>query len=132
MSGHGNPTQEARDYEIDKALMAGRVIVYGTPTMLQLDLDSMEQYTKAVSLITHFKSHLGIPSVFWTESKSGNRHIYIHLNDPMPREDRIAWQGFLGSDRVREALNYLWIRDGMTLECFLVENADYVLHVLEL
>ncbi len=132
MSGHGNPTQEARVYEINRALMAGRVIVYGAPTTLQLDLDSMEQYATAVGLITHFKSHLGISSAYWTESKSGNRHIYIHLNDPMPREDRIAWQGFLGSDRVREALNYLWIRDGRTLECFLVENADYVLHVLEL
>jgi hypothetical protein len=132
MSGHGNPTQEAREYEIDKAMKAGRVIVYGEPTVLQLDLDSREQYDQAASLIRHFKSHLGIDNVYWTESKSGNCHIYIDLNDPMPREDRIAWQGFLGSDRIREALNYLWFRDGRTAECFLVENADYVLHPLEL
>ncbi len=43
------------------------------------------------------------------------------------RAERIFWQAALGSDRTREALNWLWMQGGHEEECFLVEVEFYEL-----
>ncbi|MEE8543328.1 MAG: hypothetical protein V3S94_05660 [Gammaproteobacteria bacterium] len=116
-----NPTQNARDAAVKKAKAAGHAVVYGQPHILQLDLDSHAQWEKARNLIRHFSGHIGVKKVEWTQSKSGGWHFYVWLAHPMERLTRIFWQAALGSDRTREALNWLWAEAGNEGECFLVE-----------
>ena len=42
-----------------------------------------------------------------TNSRSGNKHVIVHLPFAMPIFERIAWQAALGSDPKREALHLL-------------------------
>lgn len=37
-------------------------------------------------------------------SKSGGMHVVVTMQDPMPLEERVAWQLIFGSDPTREAL----------------------------
>lgn len=122
MSGNGDPTPKARKRARDEAIAAGHRILYGRPDVLQLDIDSDAKLEVAVALIARFTKHLDVLRVDQTKSKSGNYHLYVHLGTPLDRGDRIFWQAALGSDRVREALNWLWMRSGHTGECFLVET----------
>lgn len=115
------PTEEDRETAILNAELKGRTIVYGEPYTLQLDIDSEEQHAKARELIQRFRGHIGVKAVEYTVSKSGHWHFYVRLSTPMPRAERLFWQAALGSDRVREALNWLWMADGNEGECFLIE-----------
>jgi hypothetical protein len=40
-------------------------------------------------------------------SKGGNTHCVIHISNPLPIVERIAWQAAFGSDPKREALHLL-------------------------
>lgn len=82
-------------------------ILYATDTTLQLDLDgsaSLDTFKRQLVLL----EDLGIISV-WAkveqlQSKSGNWHVILHLDAPLPIERRILLQALLGSDLKREAL----------------------------
>lgn len=124
---------EARANALDAARDSVHKVVFGNAMVLQLDLDSHDAFDEATALLTQFKKHLEINSALWCKSKTEeHRHIYVYLEKPMDRGDRIAWQAFLGSDRTREALNYMWYLGDNAGECFLVEMKDCVLHHLDI
>jgi len=113
------PDREARSVAEIEA--RGNVVVRSDDRTLQLDLDSPEDLQKACKLIHQLHRNIFFEKITRTISKSGNSHIYIELAKPMERIERIAWQACLGSDRVREALNLLWVLSGYEEECFLEE-----------
>ena len=119
-----NPTPAAREAVLLKAEKEGHSVVYGDSRVLQLDLDSQAAYEYAIFHVRKFRHSIDAKRMDYTVSKSGNLHIYVELNKPMLRPYRIFWQGVLGSDRVREALNWLWYQACEDGECFLVETKE--------
>lgn len=118
---------ERRAARIAAIEQRGNKVVFGDDFTLQLDIDSLAQYTRVREMIDRFHRQLGVCAAHEVKSKSGNWHVYLHLavNKPMPRVQRMAWQGFLGSDPVREALNFMQAlaepEDSIDGECFLEE-----------
>lgn len=92
-------------------------VVVPRDDQLQIDIDNEEAYEyfreRLKSLVTDFKRKgvLGKRGVFydWWASKSGlpNRHIVVTVPDySFEKMERIAFQFALGSDPVRETLNF--------------------------
>lgn len=127
-----HPTPERLKKRLKEIEADGNLVIWGKDDVLQLDLDSPEQRVKAITLIHRFTVILNISRVWETVSKSGNAHFYVHLNSPLDRQQRIFWQAALGSDRVREGLNWVWIEDGLDGECFLIEVPGYTLTSVEI
>ena len=120
-----------RTAAIDDAFKNGLKIVDADAFTLQLDLDSLSTfevfvYRRLPSLI----SFIAIKRVYWTESKSGNRHVYIELPTAMPVEERIALQASLGSDPVREFLNLMRVKAGTEHPILLFEKPDTIKNVI--
>ncbi len=109
-----------REQTIEDAIAAGFRIEYGNNSTLQIDIDDKLKLPDLLKLWKRFKSNLKITRVILTNSKSGNLHAFIHLKYPIatPRE-RMLLQAALGSDPVREILNWREVDDD--LECFLIE-----------
>jgi hypothetical protein len=104
------PEEYIVDLEValHKAAKEGLAIATATDTMLQLDFDTEEAYdeflnVEASRLILMFK----VKRIIVTESRSGNKHVYVHLNQSLPAFARIALQAALGSDRKREFMNVI-------------------------
>lgn len=57
-----------------------------------------------------------------TSSPGGNIHVRILLPKPMPLIERIALQAILGSDRRREAYNYIRAKSRMPYPVLLFEK----------
>jgi hypothetical protein len=97
-------------------------VLTATDTMLLLDYDTEEQYSEFLNtwgprLVTHF----GVKRILVSESKSGNKHVYVHLYQPLPAFARIALQAVLGSDIKREFMNMireLQMKDGQGILLF--------------
>jgi hypothetical protein len=98
-------------------------VVYGTDDTLQLDLDSDDAVGEAIDRIQSFYHEINCYKVYRTSSFNGNTHIHIKMSKPMTRSDRFFWQGVLGSDPIREALN--WMNKDL-FECFLFENENVI------
>ncbi len=122
--GKYDPTPDARKAAIAEAARAGHHLVMGHSTLLQIDIDYGSAFATTVELIRQFRHHIGAVHAYSTRSKSGNLHVFVQLAEPMRRQDRLFWQAVFGSDPVREALNWLWMRAGHRSECFLVETSD--------
>lgn len=123
MSGGTDPTPGAREETLRRAEAAGYVVVYGNPVTLQLDLDSENARKTSMEMIERFSAHLKVSGVNWLESHTPEHfHVYVSLEEPLPREDRLLWQVALGSDPVRGVLDWLWMRAGHEEECFLVDR----------
>ena len=93
----------------------GLIIVEPLPNELQIDIDSPiipKSYNDQRDILCVFKS---ITNHRITTSKSGNKHIYIQLKDPITPVERILLQLALGSDPVRELLTYHNILDPTNL-----------------
>lgn len=125
MSGDGNPSYQAREAALTVARAAGHVVLFGDEKTLQLDLDSQEATDFAIDQVRKFADSLNVIDLFRTTSKSGNAHLFVKLREPMARLDRIFYQAGLGSDRVREVLNYKWAKADRPGECFLIEVKGY-------
>lgn len=97
----------------DKAVSEGREVIIATDLMIQLDLDTVADLDiwekRRCSL-----ECVGIVASKVEEwaSKSGNRHVLIHLASPLPVIERIAIQCALGSDRKREFLSLRDVKAG--------------------
>lgn len=93
-----NPEATAKKY--------GLIINEPHDNELQVDLDG-------IKFPEYFQSHLELISqwnkvvdVRYTTSKSGNRHAYIELTNPISQMERMLFQACLGSDPLRELLTY--------------------------
>lgn len=91
-------------------------VVIADDRTLQLDIDNDDDYSFFMSAFPRLQKYVGVVDPYpendwanpWTEwkSRSGNRHITITLAKPLDVTTRIMLQACLGSDRVREILNY--------------------------
>jgi hypothetical protein len=78
---------------------------------LQLDIDSKDFPKIYFSNLKLLKDLMVIKSIRQTESKSGNIHVYIELEDDISKTERIALQACLGSDLKRELLTLFNLRN---------------------
>jgi hypothetical protein len=97
-------------------------VVYADDLTLQLDIDSELDLEHAKSSLARFRKLFPFSTVTQTRSKSGRWHLYVNLKSPMSRTERALAQACLGSDRVRELLNFTYERDGGTGEMFFLET----------
>lgn len=102
------------EYEIDdtenrrKAEAEGFELVYGTNMTLQLDLDTPAADATFRREFARFREKGQLQAVkleTWI-SKSGNNHVIITLLKPKSMLERIVLQAGLGSDPIRELMNY--------------------------
>lgn len=90
--------EENRDWEV----------VIASDMMLMLDFDTPEVPSTFPESISILEQALKTQVTFTvTPSRSGNKHVIVHLPTPMDIIERIAWQAALKSDPKREALHLL-------------------------
>lgn len=115
----------SRDVAEQRAEVDNLNIIDADNFTLQLDFDTETQYA-------HFLKD-GLPTLLQfvevkrverTISKSGNRHIYVSLYQPLNAPTRIALQAALGSDPKRELLNVLANINDHTNGVLLFETDD--------
>lgn len=91
-----------------RAIKNGLLIVEPDDKTLQLDFDTTEQWNRFIGdRLSRFLQFFAVDRVWWTESKSRNKHVFIALSDPQPIQRRIALQAALGSDPTREFLSLM-------------------------
>lgn len=120
---------EAREDYIRRMEAEGNTIVYPKENELLIDIDSETHYEQFVESFEIFKREIDAEycmSVGYTETESRSgfprRHIRIELPFPLDTWQRIAWQGALGSDPVRELLSALRAHRGDVHPTLLVEK----------
>ena len=111
---------------IREAEAAGLRVEVGSPTVLQLDLDSIAATHHALNTVKRLGAELGMQRVTMTRSKSGNTHVRVYLNAPGIEDhaQRMLLQALLGSDPVREFLNWRAALAGRPEECILFETPE--------
>ena len=105
--GYGETTQRKKDI-VAKAQSKGQRVVVADDRMLQIDIDSEEdwkQFEAGWDILKSVISHRGSYEV--QESASGwpHRHVTVYLRKPATVWQRIALQACLGSHLTREVLN---------------------------
>lgn len=104
----------------------GLLIVPADDTTLQLDIDTEADLEKAREIMRLFQTNLGIVGATVTRSKSDHWHVYVKLDRPHTRAERLALQACLGSDPKRELMSYLYNEKGGKQDCVLFEKPDAV------
>lgn len=82
-------------------------VVVADDLHLQIDCDNLEDVKFCLKQLKILQPHVKIEGFKITKSKSGNRHVIIKLGEQLDAYKRIALQAILGSDRVREILNFI-------------------------
>ncbi len=93
-------------------------VVYPDPDQVQLDIDTDEQYQVFLRRKQDWASlerHYDVPK--WlgsatTTSQNGNKHITVTFDRNLDHRERVLMQMALGSDPIREQLNYFRILRG--------------------
>ena len=94
------------DYAHTKAKNLRLNVVEPDDHTLQLDFDTPVQWDKFMEQrLPILLQYLNVARVWWTESVSGNKHVYVKLKEPMDFLSRVAYQAALGSDPTRELLS---------------------------
>jgi hypothetical protein len=109
------PTEYALDrtHAYKEAERHGLDVVEADDYTLQLDMDRDEAFQMFIDFdLGRLISFLYVERVWWTESRGGNKHVYIRLTAPRTLPERIALQASLGSDPVREFLNLMRYNNG--------------------
>lgn len=89
----------------EEARAAGLVCFLPNDNELYIDIDVPDGDINGTVLFTLANNGLLYEEAVYTESKSGNVHVYLRINKPLPVTARIAIQVALGSDPVKEALS---------------------------
>lgn len=117
------------DLAIETAANCGWDVVFGTPTLLLLDIDTPEQLLKShICLAAVVKSKkLTIKEITYTISKGGKGwHLYVRLAEPIPAsQDRSLIQALLGSDSVRETQGWWRAQAGDLSPILFWEKPEY-------
>lgn len=94
-------------HRLRQKLEDGYFIVPAHDKVLQLDIDSDEQYEQYVYMLPVVKQVLGKPeAVYGVDEFKSNKgwHIYVSIAEPLSFHQRVALQLMLGSDPMREAM----------------------------
>jgi hypothetical protein len=109
------PWEGDEEYVQAKAAEHNCEVVNASDYVLQLDFDSPEIPDDGAVVFGLLKDLGFIPEdTRWEQwrSKSGNWHVQIHFDEPVPARQRVLLQALLGSDPKREALNLARIHHG--------------------
>lgn len=94
---------------IETAKAQGFQVNVANDYSIYLDIDSPVNTTDGednlVKVLPILRKHFGVLGVYVNRSKSGNKHIRMFLEKPLPVMIRIAIQAACGSDPKRELLN---------------------------
>ncbi len=115
----------AREDVIEKAEELGQRIVYADDMMLQLDIDSEDDYNRFIQGYEILGKTLKCSNYTVQLSKSGypHRHITVYLQHPAKSVwKRIALQACLGSHLTREALNCVNVLNDVDEPILFFEN----------
>ena len=102
----------AEKYLRDTAMDDKWQVVVADDKVLMLDYDN-RPYDRTLPeqfyiILGIFDQVVGSDNYFeHSASKGGNTHVVIHISNPLPIVERIAWQAAFGSDPKREALHLL-------------------------
>lgn len=111
MSGN-SLTSEALEAAVLEAESQGFAVVRSNDTTLLLDLDSpfaIRQFRRVLPIV---QEHFGAGAAQMWLSKSGNTHVLVPLREGLDPLLRFALQAALGSDGVRETLNFTQLLNG--------------------
>lgn len=100
---------------IDRAQRENLIVVFPKDNQLFIDLDNEHSYLLFKKQWDIFKKYVDLEATFGElPSKSGlpKRHITINLSYFINELERLAFQAMLGSDRVRELLGYVQMKNG--------------------
>lgn len=117
----------------------GLIVVVADDHTLQLDFDNDENFQQFLHFrfghylkfteSNQFAKPLDAPLVaraWYTESRNGNKHVYVTLRKPIPVTERIALQTYLGSDLTREFLNLMRVQAAVVDPVLFFEKPDAV------
>jgi hypothetical protein len=116
----GDHATAARAYLVAKGFTDWEVVL-PTDKMLMLDYDDQpkgaapflpEQFFCTLAILEQLPEQGSQTYYQSSVSKGGNTHVIVHLTQPMPVVERIAWQAAFGSDPKREALHLLSVALG--------------------
>jgi hypothetical protein len=100
---HNDHAVYAAQCLINKGLDKEWEVVVATEYTLQLDIDRIAVPDTFPRLIGILEEQVGPVRYEVSASKSGNTHVIITMQNPMPITERVAWQAIFGSDPIREA-----------------------------
>jgi len=120
-----------REWADHQADIRGLVVVPSTADTLQLDFDSEAAYEEFLeSRLPKLLNLYDVKRVYWTESASGNKHVYVVLPFESTPIERIALQAVLGSDPIRELLSIRREDEGADNPSLFFEKPNAVEHVI--
>jgi hypothetical protein len=109
----GEPNSQAA---IDRAVRESLTVVFPLSFQLFLDLDTEHSFKMFERLFMIFKKFIDNDAdytVEWSRSGAPKRHVTVNLSHSVRDEvERVMFQAFLGSDRVRELLGYVQAING--------------------
>lgn len=88
--------------------------VYRTNIKIDIDNKNLSDYT--IEGLYHISKIYNIKKLIIKRSPSGNLHMKINLNNKLTDYEQICVQFILGSDKVRERLNFIRVKNGAKLE----------------
>jgi len=105
---------------INVALSEGLTVRLPEANELLIDIDNEHSFMLFMKQIEIVKKHIGTKTRFndgsyvVTESRHGlpGRHIVVTLDHDIDETERILLQACLGSDRLRELLGYVQMKNG--------------------
>ena len=108
---NGNPNSQRA---IDLALAEGLTVVFPAANELLIDIDNEHSFQMFMKQMDILKKYVGATGDTITPSRHGlpGRHIVVRLDHDITETERILLQACLGSDRVRELLGYVQMKNG--------------------
>lgn len=104
-----------------KAAAQGLVPVFADDNTLLVDIDSQADFGAISVRLALCQKPVQFMRVSYTLSKSKHWHVYVTLASPLTAPERYLLQSILGSDPIREALNYRTFKQTGVDECVLFE-----------
>lgn len=121
--------EEARADYIARMALEGCVPSFPATNELQIDIDTGINYAFFKHSFAIFNRQIREkfgyePNVVETPSRNGGTHRHIRITLPFDMDDwqRIAWQGALGSDPVRELLSCWRLHNGIEHPTMFIEK----------
>lgn len=99
----------------NQAAIEGLDVVLPKDNELFIDIDNEHSYMLYNNLMQIIQKFIGVVDVVEEKSKSGKPyklHITVLLDQDVTPIERLALQAMLGSDRVRELLGYIQLKNG--------------------
>jgi len=99
---------------LELAANEGLTVVFPAPNELLIDIDNEHSFQMFMKQMDILKKYVGATGDTITESRHGlpGRHIVVTLDHDIDETERILLQVCLGSDRVRELLGYVQMKNG--------------------